>query len=476
MRPWLAALVLLVFSTAAHGQTSQCGDKETLLDCLNRLNDQAVAGAKKAADSENVKMESDKKLERDRKEIARKATSESAPGAADSLRDVLPLFFGALGLGNTSQEGDTLTLRFNPEFLQLGPSNPLGVKTLIYKPTLFEAMNKALPEGIRAEREATLKDKLGDFDDTELVLDWSRQSPRFGRKITEHRQLVDDTFQTLFDEALNATQTTGAKMLANVIAQLPPGSAAKSMVELSPADRQLVESALSAFVAELTARTQELQRRTEDSRFFDLADLVNNQPQLLASVNYRRRNDLVGPSQSSAKVSYEMGMANVNGLRSFCAGQKKAVSDPTCLSDYLAQFGKTLQDSPRLAISAQYSRDSAYHFALPDDHFSFELNRLQKWVASLSVGRYLRSNEQGTQTTRIDLQADYENVSGDAKRQPSRLVATATFSQKMSDDTSASFSIVYANRPEFLGAVDKALSARVGLKYKIDKKKESLSN
>jgi hypothetical protein len=475
MRRVFAALFLLAFSAAAQGQTAKCEDKETFLECANRLVDLAMASAKASADPQQVTAESNQKAARDQKEIARKAVSESAPETASSLRDVLPLFFSSLGLGSTSEENDTLTLRFNPDFLQFGPANSVALTALVRKPALFEAMKNAIPEGIRAERELTLQNKLGDFDDTELVLEWSRQSSRFGRRISDNFQLIDDTFQNIFNQALDATQTTGTKGLANAVQQLG-GLVNKRMEELSPADRQRVDSALSAFATEMAARTREIQGRTEQYRFFDLADLVNNQPQLLASVHYRRRNDLVGPDEGSAKVSYEMGMANVNGLRRFCKGQNKEASDPDCLSAYLSTFGKTLVDAPRAAISVQYSVDDAYHFALPDDHFGFDLNRVQKWVASASVGRYLRSNEQGTQTTRVDLQADYENTSGDEKHQPSRLVATATFTQKMSDDTSASFSIIYANRPEFLGEVDKGLSARVGLKYKIDKKKDSPSS
>ena len=56
----------------------------------------------------------------------------------------------------------------------------------------------------------------------------------------------------------------------------------------------------------------------------------------------------------------------------------------------------------------------------------------------------------------------------------SRFVGTATVSHKLTNGTSVSFSAVYANRPEFRGDVDKELSARFGLRWKL-KEKETAS-
>ena len=106
-------------------------------------------------------------------------------------------------------------------------------------------------------------------------------------------------------------------------------------------------------------------------------------------------------------------------------------------------------------------------FGLPADSFSYSLDRIQKTVIKGSVGGYMRSNAQGNQTTRVDLEGLFEDVTGDEKRN-NRFIATLTFSQKMTGDMSAAFSVVYANKPEYLGEVDEELGARVGLRYKID--------
>lgn len=470
---WILVLLFATIPATAQAPRVDCKPGEMFLDCASRLLDKAMASA--------VTDAAQQKATDEKQEIARKSVPESAPDTASSLHDFLPLFFSSLGLGNVSSDKDALTLTFNPELLDLGPANPLSLQAVVRKPVLFEAMLNQLPDTIRAARTTTLTDQLKDFDDVEYSLGWSRQSERYGRAIQPHLALIADTFLAINQRAINATKTDAMADARKRLLNLLPVSQGLPDLESTPLDRLSPEAqgkvlpALGDFVNELAARQQKVRDLAASLRFFDLADLVNNQPQVVASAVYRKRNDLTGPSEQSAKFSYEMGFANVNGLRRFCDRAKLAPSDPDCLSRYLADFGPTLVGSPRLAISAEYSRTDAYRFDLPADHFTYSLDRVTKKVGSVSLGRYLRSDDQGTQTTRFDLQADYEDVSGDPKRQD-RLVATATFTQKMSDDSTASLSFIYASKPEFLGEVDKNLSARLGVKYKMDKKKDSPAN
>ncbi|HEX4966532.1 MAG TPA: hypothetical protein VF173_37330 [Thermoanaerobaculia bacterium] len=466
---WTLILFLAALPAAAQEPRADCKSGETFLDCANRLLDAAMATATTQAVNQ--------KAANEKAEIAKKSVPESVPDTASSLRDFLPLFFSSLGLGNTTSDKDALTLSFNPELFDFGPANPVSMKAVVRNPVLFEALINQLPEAIRADRKSTLNDQLKDFDDVEYSFVWGRQSDRFGRAIQPHLALIADTFLAINKRAIDATTSDARKRLLNILASpdLPPEINNQPLDKMTPEVQAKVLPALDGYVRELAARQKTIRDLTSSLRFFDLADLVNNQPQVQASVNYRRRNDLVGPDEQSAKFSYEMGFANVNGLRRYCSNLKLATSDPDCLSKYLAENGTTLTGSPRLSVSAEYSKVDAYRFDLPADHFTYSLDRVTKKVGSLSLGRYLRSDDNGTQTTRLDLQADYEDVSGDPKRQ-SRLVAMATFTHEMSDNTATSFTVIYASKPEYLGEVDKNLSARVGLKYKIDKKKDSPAN
>jgi len=61
-----------------------------------------------------------------------------------------------------------------------------------------------------------------------------------------------------------------------------------------------------------------------------------------------------------------------------------------------------------------------------------------------------------------------EDISNDPMRQD-RWVSTLTLSQRVSEESSLAVSLVYANKPEFRGMVDKELSARAGLKFEVDR-------
>ena len=46
-------------------------------------------------------------------------------------------------------------------------------------------------------------------------------------------------------------------------------------------------------------------------------------------------------------------------------------------------------------------------------------------------------------------------------------VSTTTFTQKVNDQSNAIFTLKWANRPEFLGEVDKAWRGNIGYSYKV---------
>lgn len=80
-------------------------------------------------------------------------------------------------------------------------------------------------------------------------------------------------------------------------------------------------------------------------------------------------------------------------------------------------------------------------------------------------------NAAGVDTSRLDLEAKYESVSGDPLPND-RLVATATFTQSIFSGNGVALSVVYASTPEYLGEVDQEFSARAGFKFMVNKKGE----
>lgn len=442
---------------------------ETYDEWLSRLVDEGNHTEAKAA-TEATQIATQRMLD--------KAVPEGSPETQGSLRDFLPFFFGSLGLGDVKDENGALTLTFNPERLKMGTGNPLSLQTVIRDPVAFDALVKAIPEGIRADRKSALEEQLASFDDVEVNFSWSRESQRFGRNPEDHKELMGKLFEEVTKKASKSVGTIASKNLLDLLAPVNnlPDIASKRPGEVDAEVRARLDPLIIAAAQEIVARQQAFVGLIKDKRWYELDDLVNNQPQILASATYRRRDDLIGPDEWTAKFSYEVGFANINGLRHYCEDQNQKKSEPDsdstpdsdCLSGYLTKVGKTVDFAPRLKFEGEYGETDQYSYELPADHFSYRLDRIQKTLLKGSFGGYLRSNAQENQTMRADLEAVYEDVTGDEKRN-NRFVATLTFTQKLTGDMSAAISAVYANKPEYLGEIDEELGARVGLRYKIDK-------
>jgi hypothetical protein len=468
MKSVLAILLLLAaLPSPAQEPETTCGMTETYEDCFNRLVVLSEPEARKRTATRAATQITREAATR----VAQKAVPEGSPDTAGTIRDFLPLFFSSLGLGGVKEENNALTLTFNPDLLQLGPDNPLSLQTLIRNPTAFKALVQALPTGIRAERKSAFEDQLKDFDDVELSLAWSRESERFGRDAMDHRELLSNVFLNMTESAAATVGTSATRDLLGKLADpnLPPDLSKKTPADLDPRVRADLDLFIAAAVQEIHNRQKAIETLARTQGLFKLDDLVNNQPQILVTANYRRRADLVGPDATTAKASFEMGFANVNGLKRHCRRRNQTDPEGACLATYLEKYGRTLETSPRLKVESEYSQTAAYLFTLPEDNFSYGLDRIRSLTARATLGGYLRSDLQGIQTTRMDLEAIYENVTGDEKRN-NRLVATLTFTQKLNDDMATTLSAVWANKPQYRGEVDQELGARFGLKYKIDRK------
>ncbi len=92
-----------------------------------------------------------------------------------------------------------------------------------------------------------------------------------------------------------------------------------------------------------------------------------------------------------------------------------------------------------------------------------KIDAAKKLIISAGWSRLFADPAGGDQPVRVDFVGSYENVSNDPQRQD-RGVATLTITRKFGNLT-VPLGIVYANHGEFLGDVNKQLSAHVGLKF-----------
>ncbi len=336
---------------------------------------------------------------------------------------------------------------------------------------LYQPLNDALGDAARASE---LEGQLGDADNVVIGFSYNIVNGKLGRNPQTARAVFADIMEEArlaampsefeadkiaddSDEMLLAIQDLIATTRETTFDTIPDTALAKNYVVA-------YENAIRAEFASLVAYRTQLRQLG----FYDLVDLVDNQPQLSLTFGGTVRDELAGPDELSATFSYEKGFVNVNGFRKH---QKRACQDPTesaaqCLSSYLtADRRSQLERGDRVAVSLEYSKTQDYDINLSDDNVALDLDGQKKFIGSVSYGRYLAFGQEGTGRSRLDLGLSYEDVSSDPSRQD-RGMGTVTFSQRVAQGSILSFSLVYASKPEFRGDVDEELSARVGLNYK----------
>lgn len=512
-------------------ETPSCRGDESPVDCYNRLRrllEQAPEDQKKMEEegktdeteamsvARQVREDSEAKLvmvESMAKESAKKrVTTSSTQGTGQSVVDLLPSFFGAIGVSGLSETDESFVF---DKTWELGTNLRLAVGATVFRdPDVFKALREALPEGRREQLVSGLQDEIGDFDKTDfrLAATWEDESgfQRFGRDPKDYEDLTQFLLQTAHEERVATLKTPLATWIeSDEVDQAEVrwgwdgekeavGTRFRDIRKEFPELAEHLEAGairaatgMDKTVTTLEASMEELSQQ--------IAELITNQPQIVLEGTYNLREDFTGPEGWSGRLRYEMGLSgNFNDFMGWarkhpalCSGAGPAYSY-SCYQEYrktdsaMSLKEKNAVDrGHRLAIEVQYSETDPLRFDDPDDSAGaalFDLDRTEVWTASLTYGFYFsklqlpnllgvakgQANIVPADTARFDLEVKYDDATGDPMRQD-RLVATATVSQKMSDKSVFSISLVWADESEYLGEVDEELSANAGIRWSWDK-------
>ena len=180
------------------------------------------------------------------------------------------------------------------------------------------------------------------------------------------------------------------------------------------------------------------------------------------------RQDLVGPNEFSGSVRYEAGFTNMNGLRRACLSSAKTAITLDCLRGYARDPGRqaSLKRGDRFFVALSYARRSDYDITLEDDAVTIGLDGTWDFTGELGFGRYVAFNRDGEQIGRVDLSAMYVHHQDDPDRE-NRFVGSATYTQRINPSLALAAGVSYASRPEFLEEVERKVTARFGLRYKL---------
>jgi hypothetical protein len=235
-------------------------------------------------------------------------------------------------------------------------------------------------------------------------------------------------------------------------------------------DRDLAARAvahLEAFASAEGAYKAAFESALNAAGFGRFKQLIDNQPQLVLTLGVRERDELVGQDETFLGLRYEYGGPNLNSFYDYRSRHCTMELMLPCFEQFTTARKNSIDAGSRVAFSVEYKRRDDYDYS--DHGLAVALEGQTSLVSQLTYGRYLNigaANDIVQGRTKLDLTASYEDVSDDPMRQD-RAVATLTLSQGTTAGLTLSFSLVWANRPEFRGEVDEELSAKVGLSYKL---------
>jgi hypothetical protein len=468
-------------------QQGICDDNDTMDDCNARVADRIESTA--AAPTVGTEAS----LKNAEADLAAKPAGTTAlgPGLGSAINDFIPVLAGALGFTPTTTEEGAAAFESNLRVPVGSASQKIRVRVVLREAEVYEPLRLSLPEATREVRTAALNDQLGDFDDVGLGLAWNHESQSFGRSFEAYRSQYDrllgleseefhrrpgvveakrrvrqeaDSIYRVVRESITADSldpARGCTFMPLTVARLQ----LKCFKE-SVRDRleEVIERAMRATV-EVEA---EFDGQLERTGFYDLPDLVNNQPQLAAQLNVDVRQELVGPNAVSATVRYETGFVNMNGLRHACQEDREESITVDCLRAYVKDPArqKSLERGDRFFVALSYGRLSDYAVDLEEDGVALDLDGTWSFTGELGFGRYVAFNRAGDQIGRIDLSAMYVHHQDDPNRE-NRFVGSATYTQRIAPSLSLAAGVSYASEPEFLGEVEHRVSATFGVRYKL---------
>jgi hypothetical protein len=483
-----AAVASLLAPAPLSAQTAEgCRTGEPVQRCYQRLVLQrtestpapALAGAVQASE---------------RNDLQGKAAGPdvSAAEAASAIRDFLPRFAANLILPGPGDALSAIGLKTNvPVILNddilssWGLTGQLGA--VVHQAEPFATLVDSIPEGIRESSRSRLRNEMQVYDDVSLTGALNVESARMGRSFRSHQQTVQRLTNALFAfsdstvererQAARAAYRAFVRRLS--AADLDPvqdGTPACTFNEAAKADLpfECLNTASQAVMDMIVRRAaqaeavwrQEAQRRMSSTGYNRISELVNNQPQLNGTFEYRVRSDVAGPDEWTGRVRFEMGIANMNGLRRYCARNGSQIT-LDCLQSYTRSEGVqgALSRGGRIWTEVAANHRPAYRVSLPDDSAALALSSATSFSLSGGYGAYFGNAEDGASRDRFDLQGKYD-LTRDALRQD-RAVVTAFYTRHLTGRSSAVLGLTWASKPEFVGEVDRKLGANVGVTYKL---------
>lgn len=402
----------------------------------------------------------------------------SGAATASTIANFLPLFSfaGVSGdlegtSGGSSSTDDVLGFDFNLPLAREGTSErQLKLQAGFNRnPTVLDSLVQALPADERDEFRTDAQQDLTITDDSTFSITYNVENEALGR----NRRLLGEVFRAAIGSVSAADFRAKFTAIERMVNEFSTEQQATAFAEIDdvPLKKERCDNLIAARDALRDAATA--LDMAEDSvvdaaRIETFAKLINNQPQLHASVSYKDRNPVVGANETALSITYEWGYrANVN-LAEKKIARECETRTPECIlrsfTDYVVTNASAIEAGDRLKFSLEYADVDDLSVVIEDPAFTYAKPGGNKLTSTLAYGRSLTADDGLFDSSRIDIEIKREAIDDDPDRN-NRTIGTVTLTRSIGD-VSFPFSLVYANKPEFVAmeATDK-LSAHIGVKY-----------
>lgn len=468
-----AAALFVSTSLSLFAQTQPCTRAGiTVAGCLEELAPSTLLAHTDAAETAVAEEQED---------VADEATGSPAieSAAGNSLRDFLSLFSAAVQNANLSEEGDALTLDYNLRLSDLG-KRVIKIQGVLRRPELWEPFATSLATDADRER---LQKGLDDLDDVTLTLTYSPEGDTVGRMLEPHRPLFDAIMSARVTPrdpgaAHDDLLRTVRELRRQNPSLLPAGATELDDIVFDritdPVARELLRLKTIEHGRQLADTRADFDRQFEAAGLNLFSDLLDNQPQFYVAVSTRERDSVAGPRERTLRATYEMGFVNLNDFKEDAGVacddmENDAASCAAAYANYIADRKNLagLGASNRVALSLEYTDVEDYDITAEGVTDPFHVDGSRKWSGSFLYGRRMIQGEDSARDARFDLSLTYEDIDSKDEKVDNRWIASAIYTQKLSDTLSFPLGLVWSSHEANVPDSDQKLSAHFGLVFKV---------
>jgi hypothetical protein len=457
----LGSLLIVVCAQAAVAQTL-CNEGESAVACLERLSQLRAAPAvtatgerSAAATQPQAEAMTAMMMDAGERQLSVVNTGTQTVDAAQqsAVKDFVTPFLAFLqsAVGGT-RTGDTLTLAWNMPFGAVSETKKLNLTAAFKDPVIDSKVETALT-AVSASRLDAAKAGLDALDDVVVKAAWSFTRDEMARTTRIFERPIRQNAGLIVSHLRNRARQVRDAHLAAI----------RENSEFATADvpAELV-SMRNDFIDTMTADVM----RVADA----MAEAAKNQPQFWGDVGYHHRDPAIGASELTVSLNYEKPMKKTG-----TAIARELTTPGQRVMTFLTGNAKSDKETneemmkPRLKFTAAYNqvRSRAMKDVTIADYLPSKSSHV---LAATLGGQWDVATVSKQRNGLFDLNATFENNSAEAAKH-NRLIATGTFTQRVSDKIQIPIEFVYASKKSDLPSdLNGRFSTHFGVKYQLPDK------